>query len=262
MAADALDRLDRTDPDRLAALLAELPIGVEFHDRIDSTNTRARTLLEEGLEAPCAVFADGQNAGRGRGGSRWHSPYAEGLVLSYALPGSQLVPADLVRSACLALCRALARCGCTDVGIKWPNDVMLSGRKTGGILIESAGGGWVIGIGANLNNDPRELPALTYPAASARAQLGRPVDRTVVAADAMAGLYANLADLPAAAGRQHHRWVELSVLLGRRIRLLDAGRSFTGVVMDLGPDGSLELDDGGVRRRHHSGSVDEVFANR
>lgn len=254
--------IDRTDSERLAALLAELPIGVEFHDRIDSTNTRARTLLEEGLSAPRAVFADGQSAGRGRGGARWHSPYAEGLALSYALPGSLLEPADLVRGACLALCRALCRCGCTDIGIKWPNDVMLAGRKTGGILIESAGGGWVIGIGANLNNDPRKLPALTYPAASARGQLGRPVDRTAVAADVMAGLYANLAELPAASLRQHRRWVQLSVLLGRRIRLLDAGRSATGVVVDFGADGSLELESDGVRRRHYSGSVDEVFADR
>lgn len=251
----------RTDSARLARLLADLPVGVEFHDRIDSTNTRARTLLEGGLSAPRAVFADGQSAGRGRSGTRWHSPYAEGLALSYALPGSSLEPADLVRSACLALCRALARCGCTGIGIKWPNDVMLSGRKTGGILIESAGGGWVIGIGANLNNDPGDLPGLAYPAESARGQLGRPVDRTAVAADVMAGLYANLADLPEAAGRQHRRWVALSILLGRRIRLLDAGRTFTGVVTGLGPDGSLELEAGGVRRRHLSGSVDEVFAN-
>ena len=253
---------DRTDSARLAALLADLPVAVEFHDRIDSTNTRARTLLEDGLTTPRAIFADGQSAGRGRAGTRWHTPYAAGLALSYALPGSPLEPADLVRSACLALCRALSRCGCTDIGIKWPNDVMLSGRKAGGILIESAGGGWVIGIGANLNNDPRELPGLAYPAASARGQLGRPVDRTAVAADVMAELYANLADLPAAALRQHRRWVELSILLGRRIRLLDAGRSHTGVVIDLAPDGSLELESDGVRRRHRSGSVDEVFANR
>lgn len=252
----------RTDPERLAALLAGLPIGVEFHDRIDSTNTRARNLLAEGLVVPRAVIADGQSAGRGRAGTRWHSPYAEGLALSYALPGARREPADLVRSACLALCRALCRCGCTEIGIKWPNDVMLAGRKAGGILIESAGGGWIVGIGANLNNDPRELPGLTYPAASARGQLGRPVDRTAVAADVMAGLHANLADLPAGSGRQQRRWVELSVLLGRRIRLLDAGRSFTGVVTDLGTDGSLELEDGGVRRRHRTGSVDEVFANR
>jgi BirA family biotin operon repressor/biotin-[acetyl-CoA-carboxylase] ligase len=253
---------DRTDSRRLAELLADLPVGVEFHDRIDSTNTRARTLLKDGLTDPRAIFADGQSAGRGRSGSRWHSPYAESLALSYALPGTSLEPADLVRSACLALCRALRRCGCTGIGIKWPNDVMLSGRKAGGILIESAGDGWAIGIGANLNNDPGDLPGLVYPAASARGQLGRPVDRTAVAADVMAGLYANLADLPAAAGRQHHRWVELSILVGRRIRLLDAGRSHTGVVIGLAPDGSLELESDGERRRHRSGSVDEVFATR
>lgn len=252
----------RTDPLRLEALLADLPIGVQFHDRTDSTNNRARTLLEEGLGAPRAIVADGQTAGRGRGGNRWHSPYAEGLALSYALPGSRLEPADLVRSACLALGRALARFGCTDVGIKWPNDVMLSGRKAGGILIESAGGGWVIGIGANLNNDPRDLPGLSYPATSVRRQLGRPVDRTAVAAEVITGLHANLADLPAARRQQHRRWAELSILLGRRIRLLDAGRSYTGVVVDLGLDGSVELEAEGLRRRHHSGSVDEIFAGR
>ena len=208
------------------------------------------------------MIADGQSAGRGRAGSRWHTPYAEGLALSYALPDSGLGPADLVRSACLALCRALCRCGCTGLGIKWPNDVMLGGRKAGGILIESAGGGWIVGIGANLNNDPAELPGLRYPAASARLHLGRPVDRTAVAADVAGRLHANLADLPGARPEQHRRWVELSILLGRRIRLLDAGRTYSGVVVGLDRDGSLELEADGIRRRHYSGSVDEVFAGR
>ena len=251
---------ERLDPQRLGSLLGDLAIGIEFHDRLDSTNTRARTLLAEGLKKTCAVLADGQSAGRGRAGSRWYTPYRQGLALSYALPDTAVAPADLVRCACLALSDAFLGCGCAEVGIKWPNDVMLGGRKAGGILIESAGAGWVVGVGANLNNDPRALPGLSYPASSARAQLGSAVDRTGFAADLIKALHGYLADLPEAGDDQHDRWVELSILLGRRIRLLDAGRSFSGVVTALGRDGSLELESGEGRRRHRSGSVDEVFA--
>ncbi len=250
------------DPDRLRALLAGLAIGVEFHDLIDSTNSRARRRLEQGLSRPLAIFADGQSAGRGRAGSRWHTPQAEGLALSYALPDSSVEIPDLVRCACLALCRALEDCGCRDLGIKWPNDVMLGERKAGGILIESGGFGQVIGVGANLNNDPRKLRGLAYPAASVRAQLGRPVDRTRVAADVARHLHAHLQALPAGAADQHRRWVALSTLLGRRVRLLAGGRSITGVVTGLDRDGSIELEHAGARRKHRGGSIDEIFAQR
>ena len=252
----------RLDPARLRALLADLSVLVEYHERVDSTNTRAQTRLGEGLDRPLAVLADGQSAGRGRAGSRWHTPFAEGLALSYALPDPGVEPVDLVRCACLALCDSLERCGCRQIGIKWPNDVMLEGRKVGGILIESGSGGWVIGIGANLNNDPDGLRGLTYPAASVHAQLGQPVDRTRVAVDLVRSLYGRLRSLPLGAVDHHRRWVELSTLLGRRVRLLDAGRSFTGIVAGLGRDGSLELESSAGRRRHHSGSIDEVFARR
>ena len=235
-------------------------VGVEYLATATSTNDVARARLREGADLPLAVLADSQSAGRGRRGAAWQTPPGEALALTLACRAAQADSFDLTRCASLALAAALEDAGCTQVGIKWPNDVLLGDAKIGGILIESFGDRHAIGIGANLNNDSSQLADLAYPATSAADQLGRRVDREQVAAAVIGQLVGLIAELPANRKSQHRRWVRRSVLIGRRIEMSKAGRIITGTVSGLRQDGAIGIGSEGTICWHHYGSVDKILA--
>ena len=169
-------RSTRAWAERLGAATAE------FHARIGSTSDRARELVEEGRPLPAVVLADRQLAGRGRQGRRWASDTARGLWFTVARPGSGDAAATLPLRVGLAVARALdaavLRIG---TEVKWPNDLMLAGRKVGGILCEQARGALLVGIGINLNQPPDELPdGLVPPATSLLLHTGRSASRARV----------------------------------------------------------------------------------
>ena len=126
------------------------------YKQIDSTNAEAQRLMA-GQQRPLACVSEQQSAGRGRRGRAWVSPYAQNIYLSITEPfntGAQgLEGLSLVVG--IALAETLQSCGYEDVALKWPNDVLLDGRKLAGILIEIAGDLTsdcvvVIGVGINV----------------------------------------------------------------------------------------------------------------
>ncbi|HKT83946.1 MAG TPA: biotin--[acetyl-CoA-carboxylase] ligase, partial [Solirubrobacterales bacterium] len=141
------------------------------HYRVtDSTNTRARELVEGGAPSGTVVTTREQTAGRGRQGRVWTAPEGKALLYSAALRPLDERHLLLPLSVPLAVCAAAEelRPG-ADCQVKWPNDVWLEGRKLSGILIEAKPQeGWaVIGIGLNLTIAPEEFPAdLRQPAVS------------------------------------------------------------------------------------------------
>jgi biotin-[acetyl-CoA-carboxylase] ligase BirA-like protein len=148
---------------------------------IDSTNLEARRRIAIGLDTPLAIVAHRQTAGLGRRGRRWESP-AGGLWLTAAWPADWLDPmlglrcALIVAEAVDPLVDDRAR-----IRVKWPNDVMLDGRKLAGVLVESVVGPrrrWaVVGIGVNADLSPEDLSADVRPtAATLRQACAEPVD--------------------------------------------------------------------------------------
>lgn len=132
------------------------------HYRVtDSTNTRARELVEAGAPGGTVVTAREQTAGRGRQGRVWTAPEGKALLYSAVLRPLDERHLLLPLSVPLAVCAAAealqpeAKCQ-----VKWPNDVWLEGRKLAGILIEAKPQeGWaVIGVGLNLSIEPEEFP--------------------------------------------------------------------------------------------------------
>lgn len=148
----------RTGPE-LAALWS-VPL-VEAHESIGSTNDRASELARSGAARGSVVVAEEQTAGRGRRGSRWQSGAGAGLWMSVVLD-----PEDarahlplLVGVACAEAIEAItgqpSAGGAGDrdafrVAVKWPNDLLVEGRKVGGILCEAAPAGVVVGVGINV----------------------------------------------------------------------------------------------------------------
>lgn len=129
---------------------------------------------------PCAVVADGQTEGRGRQGRPWISAPGAGLWMSAALPPPELPPGLVLQRAMAAVAGVL---GPSDLGLKWPNDLVgwRRGRlvKLGGILGERAGSRLLLGLGLNLTAAP-ELPDRAFPAACL-AELGLHPDREALA---------------------------------------------------------------------------------
>ena len=158
-----------------------LPCG-----EIESTSSLASQLLSEGRRAPFAVWAQSQTAGRGRRGHGWVSPVGN-LYLTIVLPRESLSPDEarggiygcLPLKAAVLVARAVAKRTGVRPTLKWPNDLLLAGRKVGGLLLEmSSAGGQpaeiLIGLGLNLNVAP-SLEG-TYAATSMAAFLGEAQD--------------------------------------------------------------------------------------
>jgi BirA family biotin operon repressor/biotin-[acetyl-CoA-carboxylase] ligase len=163
--ADAfqLDALDRE--------LAGTPFAgrVRYFASIDSTNTLAMREAEEGRESGTIYLADEQTGGRGRGAHSWHSAPRTGLYVSILLR-PRLAPADILwvsLAAGLAVQQAIREVTSLAVDLRWPNDLLLSGRKLGGILTElnaevTRVRHAVIGVGLNVHQPafPPELASL------------------------------------------------------------------------------------------------------
>ncbi len=136
----------------------------------DSTNQRARELVEAGAPHGTVVTAEEQSAGRGRQGRVWTAPAGKGLLYSAILRPLDERHLLLPLSVPLAVCEAAEElCPGIECQVKWPNDVWLEERKLAGILIEAKPqDGWaVIGVGLNLSVAPDEFPGdLKWPATS------------------------------------------------------------------------------------------------
>jgi BirA family biotin operon repressor/biotin-[acetyl-CoA-carboxylase] ligase len=133
----------------------------EHHERLESTNTRARELAAEGAPHGTVVTADEQTAGRGRQGRSWVAPPGKALLYSAIVRPLDERHLMLPLAAPLAVCAAAEelRPG-IECQVKWPNDVWLEARKLAGVLIEARPqDGWaVIGIGLNLSISREEFP--------------------------------------------------------------------------------------------------------
>ncbi len=167
------------------------------------------------LPVGTAVVADHQTRGRGRLGRCWQAPPGSALLASFVLPFHPL-------GSLAAGVAAAEACG-EAVRLKWPNDLLLGGRKLGGILVEADGRRAIVGIGVNLRWAPPGAASL-------------PVDRDQLLERLAAGLEHWFgrpgAEVVAA-------WRERADTLGRRVRITLPGETFEGVAEDITGDGSL-----------------------
>lgn len=241
--------------------------ALHVHDVVDSTNRIALELARAGAPHGTAVLAEGQTAGRGRLGRSFFSPHALNLYTSILLrPSLELADAPtLILSSGLAVADAVAETlgGDDDVEIKWPNDVLVGGRKTSGILMElgseaSRVAFVVLGIGVNLNVSRDELPEeLRDLATSLRIHAGHEIDRPAFVARMYHALERTL-DAHEAGGfaALRPRFERRFRMAGRTLRVREvAGRAgealeTAGICRGIDEDGALlvERDDGEIAR--------------
>ena len=241
----------------------DAPYDVEYHERIPSTNDRARELAADGAEN-VAVVADEQTGGRGRLAREWTAP-SGGIWVSLLLRPSR-PPAEVplyTLAAAVAVARASRDVG-VDARIKWPNDVLVADeageeRKLCGILTEMEGEAdrvsWlVVGPGINANIDADALPP---DATSLRAEVGD-VDRRAFLQGVLEAFH-RLTRRDADVGEILDAWREHAATLGRRVRVDTPGGVVEGEAVDVRFPGSLVVrTDGGDERVVHAGDCEHL----
>jgi BirA family transcriptional regulator, biotin operon repressor / biotin---[acetyl-CoA-carboxylase] ligase len=234
---------------------------VVHFERVDSTQATAFALAADGAADRTVVVADYQAAGRGRRGRTWEAAPGQSL-LSTILVTPRLAPAQWPAyslATAVAVAETLARTAALAARLKWPNDVLIQGRKIAGILLESRIVGdtanAVVAVGVGVNVGQRAFPAaLAARATSVTIEAGRVVTRdTILAAllDAFDEWRARLEGEGMAPVRA--RWLALADTIGRRVSI----DGVSGVAVDLDVDGALVLEDGSRRHRVVAGEVGE-----
>ena len=231
------------------SVLAATRFGdVRWFPEIDSTNrwllAEARSGAPEGLVA----VADHQSAGRGRLGRSWTAPPGSSLLASVLLrPGLSPESLHLVNVAlALAAADACLEVAGVEVGLKWPNDLLVADRKVAGVLAEADLGGpgrpaVVVGIGLNVNW-PEELPPeLAGTATSLNRLAGRTVDRAALLVRILVGLDRRYSALGAPGGPEAlaSEYRGRCATIGRAVRVELADETFTGTAADVDDAGHL-----------------------
>jgi BirA family biotin operon repressor/biotin-[acetyl-CoA-carboxylase] ligase len=256
---------DRLTPLELRPFLNTHDLGqvIHWYEELPSTSDLAKELAEEGAEHGEVVVAEAQTAGRGRRGRSWASPPRRNLYFSVVLrpdlPPSRAPELTLVGS--VALCDALRQAG-VDAGIKWPNDLLASGRKIGGILTELAADPdrvqWVV-LGAGLNVNARREdfpPEVREDATSVLLERGQAAPRALFAAACFTALEGWLdRHAEEGFGVVREAWRARSVTLGREVSVKVDGGEVLGVAEDLDEGGALLVRTAAGVERILSGDV-------
>jgi BirA family transcriptional regulator, biotin operon repressor / biotin---[acetyl-CoA-carboxylase] ligase len=267
---------DSFDLSGVTAALADTVFANHMHHLPSVGSTNAIALEAAQSEAPhgSVWVADEQTAGRGRGGHVWHSTAGDGLYVSVLLrPQMALVDALWLSLATgLAVQGAIRTATGLTPDIRWPNDLLIVGRKCGGILVETSAMApepgmpamlryAVVGIGLNVNHKsfPPELEAL---ATSLRRESGKPWPREQILVELLPALQREIALLEAelhgtsfAAGLLERFAASSSWVRGKRVRVEEDG-GYTGVTDGLDPRGFLRVaGDDGVLHTVLSGGV-------
>lgn len=220
---------------------------------VDSTNREARLWAREGAPDGAVVVAARQTAGRGRLRRRWESP--EGTGLYYSVIVRPNLPEEafpcLTFAAAMAVCDA-CRAFAPETVVKWPNDLILYGRKIAGILLEKEGGAAVIGIGVNARQRREDFPEeLREKAGSLEMLTGKPVSLFALENALTKALGVRIAQAERGQWRDDYR--ALCATLGAQVRVVAADETFEGVAEEMDETGALLV-------RAASGALRRVLA--
>lgn len=256
---------DLLTPLELQGVLKTHTLGqhVVYYESTDSTNERAKELARNGAEDGTIVIAEEQKTGHGRLNRAFMTPFAKGIWFSLILRPSFL-PLEASKSTLLAavgVCRAVRQMGLPQAEIKWPNDIMVNGKKLCGILTEMSASMEkidyiVMGIGINTGFERNEFPELYRDRATSFRAEGVPVSRKNLLAAVLKELEKEymLVESEGFAPVMDH-WRELSGTLGRQVTVVGPDRSFDGKAVDIDQDGCLLVDDGNKVQRVIAGDV-------
>ncbi len=231
---------------------------------VDSTNETAMTLAQEGAPEGTVIIADSQTKGRGRHGRKWFSPPKVGIYISIILRPKTLVEniRQITLLAAIAACEAINSHTGIKSGIKWPNDVIVNGRKLAGILVETQ---WkkekvkhlVVGIGINVNHTlkmfpPKGVDAATSIAIQSKKEFSREelIKELLIKLEKWYIIYCNEGF--------DQLWKRLQKLVqcpGGWVEVVSLGQRFEGEVLGIDKNADLIIRTGEIIRRINQGRI-------
>lgn len=231
------------------------PRAVRYFSSIGSTNDEALAWMAAGAPTGAVVITDEQVKGKGRLGRVWHTPAGSALIVSVILRPQVKALSQITMMGALAIYDVVKLLGCDDVGIKWPNDVQLCGRKVSGVLPEAVWedgllSGVVLGMGINVSIDFQNTE-LAQKAISIEPVLGKSVDRL----DLLSSLLRQVDYWADRLGSLElfETWKNRLVTLGRDVQVQTAERIVSGFAEMVDQDGALWV-------RQADGHVERVIA--
>lgn len=237
---------------------------VLYFDTIDSTNTKAQELAEKGYPSGTLVVADKQESGKGRRGRSWVSPSGTGIFMTLMIK-PDINPNNasmLTLVAALAVAKAITSVTDEEAMIKWPNDIVVNGKKVCGILTEMNAqfdyiNHIVVGIGINVHNEsfPEEISqmasSLMIEAGGKRFHRAQIIAETMSYFEQYYDTFLQTQDLSALV----REYDKLLVNRNKSVRVLDPKEPFDGKAMGITPKGELIVDTWESRKLVSSGEV-------
>lgn len=237
---------------------------VLYFDTIDSTNTKAQELAEKGYQSGTLVVADKQESGKGRRGRSWVSPSGTGIFMTLMIK-PDINPNNasmLTLVAALAVAKAITSVTGEEAMIKWPNDIVVNGKKVCGILTEMNAqfdyiNHIVVGIGINVHNEsfPEEISqmasSLMIEAGGKRFHRAQIIAETMAYFEQYYDTFLKTQDLSALV----REYDKLLVNRNKSVRVLDPKEPFDGKAMGITPKGELIVDTWESRKLVSSGEV-------
>jgi len=241
---------DRLDGDKIKPNTKRIGAKIRVYSCTSSTNDIAAEYAKDKGNDGLAVFTEQQTNGRGRAGNKWLSAPGDSILCSIILTNSKLNSELLSLTCAVAAAEAISN----HAKIKWPNDIILNGKKVAGILLESKKDDgnitYIIGIGINCHQTKDSFPAeLQSTATSIDIESGTNCDRNSLAKRMLTSIEYWLEIAESNSKKVIEQWRNSSSLLNQRITLIFNGAEFSGNCTGIDPEKGLilQLDSGGVR---------------
>lgn len=238
---------------RVESIGAAIGHTIYHLEEVTSTNVLMAELVPDTLSAGTVILADHQTAGRGKQDRPWFSIPGSGLCLSVLLQPRRPIEESyqITPLVAVAVADAIAAIAGVDVGIKWPNDILVDGRKLCGILCElvlqpdGETGHVIVGIGLNVAASSSEMPDIIRQISTSVSDVaGRNIDRLELLEGLLKALEARFLDWENNGFASiRNEWIRRSCTLGQRVTIDASGEKASGIAVDLCPDGSLDIRD-------------------
>jgi BirA family transcriptional regulator, biotin operon repressor / biotin---[acetyl-CoA-carboxylase] ligase len=251
---------DKLYPFEIYPILKTHTIGKQiiYYNELDSTNLTAYQLAKNKTKEGLVVIAEKQNKGRGRLSRHWSSPKAKGIYISIVLK-PEMTPFDapvITLMAAVSVARAIRETYGIQALIKWPNDIIVKGKKIAGILTEMEAESdkikfLILGIGVNINAKQADIPPT---ATSVFQQQNQSVSRMDLLVSILEKLEHNYKELKESGfSRTRQEWKKFSATIGKRVRANCMHRVIEGTAVDIDIDGALKI-------RLDNGFHEKIFA--
>ena len=248
---------DILDVDVIEPMLTGGNVGrkVLVYKSTSSTNDIAWEFARNSANNGLAVFAESQSSGRGRRGNKWLSTSGQSILCSMLLIDFPVGPELMTTASAIAVAESVINACSVEAKLKWPNDVMINGKKAAGILLESRpgsrGNNYVIGVGLNVHQSQEffDNTELLMPATSLDIETTNTINRNRLAAGLLNSFNCWLEIARFDSGKIVNRWNRLSTQLGTLVTVEYNQQRFSGNCIGVDPAEGLilQLDTGGVR---------------